>query len=550
MLTKIKIKNYALINEMEVSFNKGFSCVTGETGAGKSIVLGALSLTLGERVDTSVLKDTTVKCVIETWFNIEKLNLNSFFDSNELDWEKETILRREILPSGKSRAFINDTPVSLALLKLLSSRLIDVHSQHQTLMLNSNSFQLELLDANANNIELLDSYKSIYIDYQDVVNQLSQLKNKEAKLKADSDYFQFQFNELDALNLENINEDELTEELDLLNNAEEIKSNLTQSIHLLDDENGIVSKLMLLENSLLKIANTSKKTEELRTRINSILIEIQDIQSDMEDMNDSVVFDQNRIEELTDKTNGLISLHEKHHTTSVEQLLDKKSTLEENLLLANNFDLEIEKLEENKDKLEIKLNSISAKITKSRKTIIPVIEKEIEGMLTQLSMENAALQIDLSETSDFTKTGKDSVSFLFRANKGGSFNSLAKVASGGELSRLMLSVKTNFASRKGLPTLIFDEIDTGVSGDIASKMGEMMRQIGGNSQVISITHLPQIAGKGNSHYKVYKEIEGASTVTKMTKLSSKERLVEIAKMLSGAKVTEAALENAKVLMLN
>ena len=550
MLTKIKIKNYALINEMEVSFNKGFSCVTGETGAGKSIVLGALSLTLGERVDTSVLKDTTVKCVIETWFNIEKLNLNSFFDSNELDWEKETILRREILPSGKSRAFINDTPVSLAVLKLLSSRLIDVHSQHQTLMLNSNSFQLELLDANANNIELLDSYKSIYIDYQDVVNQLSQLKNKEAKLKADSDYFQFQFNELDALNLENINEDELTEDLDLLNNAEEIKSNLTQSIHLLDDENGIVSKLMLLENSLLKIANTSKKTEELRTRINSILIEIQDIQSDMEDMNDSVVFDQNRIEELTDKTNGLISLHEKHHTTSVKQLLDKKSTLEENLLLANNFDLEIEKLEENKDKLEIKLNSISAKITKSRKTIIPVIEKEIEGMLTQLSMENAALQIDLSETSDFTKTGKDSVSFLFRANKGGSFNSLAKVASGGELSRLMLSVKTNFASRKGLPTLIFDEIDTGVSGDIASKMGEMMRQIGGNSQVISITHLPQIAGKGNSHYKVYKEIEGASTVTKMTKLSSKERLVEIAKMLSGAKVTEAALENAKVLMLN
>ncbi len=535
---------------MEVSFNKGFSCVTGETGAGKSIVLGALSLTLGERVDTSVLKDTTVKCVIETWFNIEKLNLNSFFDSNELDWEKETILRREILPSGKSRAFINDTPVSLAVLKLLSSRLIDVHSQHQTLMLNSNSFQLELLDANANNIELLDSYKSIYIDYQDVVNQLSQLKNKEAELKADSDYFQFQFNELDALNLENINEDELTEDLDLLNNAEEIKSNLTQSIHLLDDENGIVSKLMLLENSLLKIANTSKKTEELRTRINSILIEIQDIQSDMEDMNDSVVFDQNRIEELTDKTNGLISLHEKHHTTSVKQLLDKKSTLEENLLLANNFDLEIEKLEENKDKLEIKLNSISAKITKSRKTIIPVIEKEIEGMLTQLSMENAALQIDLSETSDFTKTGKDSVSFLFRANKGGSFNSLAKVASGGELSRLMLSVKTNFASRKGLPTLIFDEIDTGVSGDIASKMGEMMRQIGGNSQVISITHLPQIAGKGNSHYKVYKEIEGASTVTKMTKLSSKERLVEIAKMLSGAKVTEAALENAKVLMLN
>jgi DNA repair protein RecN (Recombination protein N) len=550
MLSKIKIKNYALINKLEVSFDKGFSSITGETGAGKSIILGALGLTLGQRVDTTVLKDTESKCIIETWFNIKNLNLNSFFSENELDYEDETILRREILPSGKSRAFVNDTPVSLLVLKSLSENLIDVHSQHQTLLLNDSHFQLKLIDTNANNSGLLTTYYTFYKQFTLVSNELETLKNQEQKLKSDSDYFQFQYNELEVVGLENIDENDLQEELDLLNNAEEIKFNFTNTIDLLDSDNGIISKLKEVENSLMKISSTSNKTKEIQERLSSILIDLQDVQNEIEETDEEVVFDQERINLLTEKLNVINNLHQKHSTNSVSELIEIKEKIENNLLLVNNFEIEIEKLEAQKVSILKELNSASTLLSKSRKSVVASIEKEMKEMLSELAMKDAELKIEITEKDTYSFSGKDQVNFLFKANKGGSFNAIQKVASGGELSRLMLCIKTNLASKKQLPTLIFDEIDTGVSGDIASKMGDMMNNIGESTQVISITHLPQIAGKGNSHYKVYKEVEGETTHTKMQKLTNETRIVELAKMLSGASVTDAALANAKTLLNN
>ncbi|MEN9002430.1 MAG: DNA repair protein RecN, partial [Flavobacteriales bacterium] len=367
---------------------------------------------------------------------------------------------------------------------------------------------------------------------------------------ADSDYFQFQYNELEEVNLENLQEDELQEELDLLNNAEEIKYNFTHTINLLDSETGVVSQLKEAENLLLKISGTSNKTREIQERVTSLVLELQDIQNEIEETNEDVIFDQERINVLTETLNQVNSLHQKHRTNSVQELIEIKGKIEANLLLVNNFDGEIEKLEAQRKMLSTELESASLLLTKSRKSVIHSIENEIKSMLSELAMKDAELKIEITTKDQFSSSGKDQVIFLFKANKGGSFNAIHKVASGGELSRLMLCIKTNLASKKQLPTLIFDEIDTGVSGDIASKMGDMMNKIGGSTQVISITHLPQIAGKGSSHYKVYKEVEGETTHTKMQKLTEETRVVELAKMLSGASITDAALANAKTLLSN
>ena len=548
MLSKIKIKNYALINELEVSFTKGFSVITGETGAGKSIILGALGLTLGERTDTSIVKNNESKCIIETWFLLKNLNLQSFFNENELDYEDETILRREILPSGKSRAFINDTPVSLTTLKQLSEKLIDVHSQHQTLLLNKNSFQLLVIDSNAKNESILNEYSTIFKKYNSVSKELTNLKEKEAKMKGDLDYFQFQFNELEEANLENSNEEELENELMLLNNTEEIKLNLSNSIGLIDSENGVVIQLQEIENYLAKIANTSKQTRELNQRISSVLIEIQDIQNEAESLNESVVYNPERIEIISENLNQIFSLHQKHRTNSVQELIEIKNQLEKKLVMVSGFDLAIKKLENKQNDLLNSLKKIGIKLTNSRKKIIPQIEKNIKTLLGSLSMPNSELKILLEENKEFSISGKDNLSFLFKANKGSMFNAIHKVASGGELSRLMLCIKNNLALNKALPTLIFDEIDSGVSGDIASKMGDMMRKIGETTQVISITHLAQIASKGNSHYFVYKEVEEEVTQTNIRVLSKEDRVEEVAKMLSGTQITSAAIENAKSLI--
>ena len=548
MLSKIKIKNYALINELEIDFNSGFSAITGETGAGKSIILGALGLTLGERVDGAVLNEASEKCVIETWFGIKELNLQSFFVEHELDYESESILRREILPSGKSRAFINDTPVSLAILKQLSEKLIDVHSQHQTLLLNTNEYQLSIVDANAKNYELKKEFKLEFEVYKKLKSELENLKEKEAKLKSDLDYFQFQFDELDALNLEGVHQEEMQEELDLLNNAEFIKASFNKAFELLDNELGIISQLQDVSHSLSSVSDSSKKTKEIYERIQSSLIELEDVKSEIEETNEDIVFDSDRIEVLTEKLNLLQTAFQKHRTESVSELIEVRNGIEENLVLASNFDSEIEKLSGKVTESYTLVEKTGGKLTKSRTAVFKSIESEINEMLVGLGMKDAQIQLKIENKTEYSQNGIDSIQFLFKANKGGSFNPIAKVASGGELSRLMLCIKTNLAQKKQLPSLIFDEIDTGVSGDIASKMAEMMRKISANSQVLAITHLPQIASKGDSHFKVYKTTDEYATYTKMKVLDKESRVVEIAKMLSGSVISDAALDNAKSLL--
>ncbi len=548
MLSKIKIKNYALINELEIDFNSGFSAITGETGAGKSIILGALGLTLGERLDGAVLNEASEKCVIETWFGIKELNLQSFFVEHELDYESESILRREILPSGKSRAFINDTPVSLAILKQLSEKLIDVHSQHQTLLLNTNEYQLSIVDANAKNYELKKEFKLEFEVYKKLKSELENLKEKEAKLKSDLDYFQFQFDELDALNLEGVHQEEMQEEFDLLNNAEFIKASFNKAFELLDNELGIISQLQDVSHSLSSVSDSSKKTKEIYERIQSSLIELEDVKSEIEETNEDIVFDSDRIEVLTEKLNLLQAAFQKHRTESVSELIEVRNGIEENLVLASNFDSEIEKLSGKVTESYTLVEKTGGKLTKSRTAVFKSIESEINEMLVGLGMKDAQIQLKIENKTEYSPNGIDSIQFLFKANKGGSFNPIAKVASGGELSRLMLCIKTNLAQKKQLPSLIFDEIDTGVSGDIASKMAEMMRKISANSQVLAITHLPQIASKGDSHFKVYKTTDEYATYTKMKVLDKESRVVEIAKMLSGSVISDAALDNAKALL--
>lgn len=550
MLSKIKIKNYALINELEINFHPGFSAITGETGAGKSIILGALGLTLGDRVEGSVLNQDSEKCVIESWFEISELNLQHFFVLHELDYESETILRREVLPSGKSRAFVNDTPVSLSILKQLSEKLIDVHSQHQTLLLNTSEYQLGIVDANAKNESLRIEFLEEFGKYKKLKSALEELQEQESKLKADLDYYQFQFDELAALNLEQIHEEEMQEELDLLNNAEYIKVSFNKAFELLDNEMGIISQLQEVNHSLSSVSDSSKKTKEIFERIHSTLIELEDIKSEIEETNEEIVFDSDRIEVLSETLNLLQASYQKHRTDSVQELIEKRESIEANLLLASNFDEEIQKLSSQLNEQQSVLQEVGKKLSKSRTSVCPSIETEINEMLDGLGMKDAQVQFLCEKRKEFSPHGMDTVQILFKANKGGSFNPIAKVASGGELSRLMLCIKTNLAQKKHLPSLIFDEIDTGVSGDIASKMAEMMKRISANSQVLAITHLPQIASKGDAHYKVYKTTDEHSTFTKMKELTADSRVVEIAKMLSGSKISEAALENAKTLLTN
>lgn len=550
MLSKIKIKNYALINELEINFHSGFSVITGETGAGKSIILGALGLTLGDRVEGSVLNQDSEKCVIESWFEISELNLQHFFVLHELDYESETILRREVLPSGKSRAFVNDTPVSLSILKQLSEKLIDVHSQHQTLLLNTSEYQLGIVDANAKNESLRTEFLEEFGKYKKLKSALEELQEQESKLKADLDYYQFQFDELAALNLEQIHEEEMQEELDLLNNAEYIKVSFNKAFELLDNEMGIISQLQEVSHSLSSVSESSKKTKEIFERIHSTLIELEDIKSEIEETNEEIVFDSDRIEVLSETLNLLQASYQKHRTDSVQKLIEKRENIEANLMLASNFDEEIQKLSSQLNDQQLVLQEVGKKLSKSRTSVCPSIETEINEMLDGLGMKDAQVQFLCEKRKEFSPHGMDTVQILFKANKGGSFNPIAKVASGGELSRLMLCIKTNLAQKKHLPSLIFDEIDTGVSGDIASKMAEMMKRISANSQVLAITHLPQIASKGDAHYKVYKTTDEHSTFTKMKELTADSRVVEIAKMLSGSKISEAALENAKTLLTN
>lgn len=548
MLSKIKISNYALIDELEISFSAGMGVVTGETGAGKSIILGALGLTLGERVDTAVLRNTEKKCVIETTFLIKNYGLESFFNSHDLDFESETILRREITTSGKSRAFVNDTPVALNVLKELSEFLIDVHSQHQTLVLGKSLFQLTVLDALAKNEAILVEYKKHHVAYKSIEKEIAKIQQENDKLKADLDYFQFQFDELANANLNDLNEEELEDELNTLNSAEDIKRSLQASINLLDNEQGVVSQLTDVEHVLQTVASKNKKIEDLLERVISIKIELKDILSDQEILDEQVVFDEERINELSEQYRLLQVLYKKHNVTSVGELVEVSNALEEKIENVTSFEEKLNDLSKQKEVALKQLNEVSSQLTQSRKAVIPALENEIKSLLAGLSMPDASFKVEHLHTAEFTAKGQDEVNFLFSANKGIDLKQIGKVASGGELSRLMLCIKKVLATSKALPTIIFDEIDTGVSGEVAAKMGEMMKQIAHTTQVISITHLPQIASKGEAHYFVFKQTDANATYTQMKVLNQTERVEELAKMLSGSNITEAAMQNAKSLL--
>ena len=550
MLTSLSIKNYALIDTLQVDFNNGLSIITGETGAGKSILLGGLSLILGKRADLSSLKDTTQKCIIEAVFDVSNYKLQPLFEAEDFDYEAQTIIRREILPSGKSRAFVNDSPVNLSSLQLLGERLIDIHSQHQTLQLTSNNFQFQVIDALANNNELLQSYASELKTYRTLKKELQDLLDFQAGAIKEHDYNTFLLNELVEANLIEGEQKNLEEEYETLNNIEGIKEKLSESYQLLNDEQiGVLTTLTTIKNNLQNIAGFSSKYEDLFNRVNSSLIDLDDVYSEIDVFQDNLEANPNRLEEVDSKLKILHNLMQKHVAADVSELIKIKTELEEKVAVTENLDTTIDKKQSEIKSKTIQLKSISKKIHKKRTRIIPQLKTELETILASLGMPNAQFKIEvLYNNQQFFANGQDELSFLFSANKGGSFNALKKAASGGELSRIMLAIKSVLSNYIQLPTIMFDEIDTGVSGEISNKMGDIMLQMSKTMQVFSITHLPQIAAKGHSHFKVYKEDVNEVTQTNLVKLNHDERIVEIAQMLGGIEMSSSAIAHAKELL--
>ena len=549
MLTQLSIKNYALINQLSIDFTSGLSIITGETGAGKSILLGALGLVLGNRADLSSLKDASTKCIVEAKMAISAYNLQDFFNEVDLDYEAETIIRREILPSGKSRAFVNDTPVTLSVLNELRIKLIDVHSQHQTLQLSDKNFQFTVIDAVAKNKERISSYQRGFAQLNQLKKELIELENSQREAHQQYDYNSHLFKELEAADLKIDEQHQLEEKLERLNNIEEIKLNLSEALQIaITDEIGVQSLVNNLENRLSKIAPFVKEYQNLLERITSVKIEIDDIVSEIENENDGIDFNTNEAEEINDRLQLLYNLQKKHYVDSVEALLKVYEELSEKVLQVENADEVIHNKREEIRTVSEKLDAIAMIISKARIASLPKLTKELENLLADLGMENARFSIKIKPTEDYLSNGKDELLFLFSANKGGNYGELKRVASGGELSRIMLSVKNVLSKNTQLPTIIFDEIDTGVSGEISNKIAAIMQQMSHHMQVISITHLPQIAAKGSSHYKVYKEEIKGVTTTNLKRLSPDERIVEIAEMLSGKDISDSALTHAKELL--
>lgn len=549
MLQSIYIQNYALINELEIDFNNGLNIITGETGAGKSILLGALSLVLGQRADTSVLKDKTQKCFVEAKFQIRQYKIKDFFKLNDLDYEEITTIRREITDNGKSRAFINDTPVNLSILKDLSNNLIDIHSQHESLLLGDDSFQLSLVDSFANHNDLLENYRNKFEEYNVLTNEYKRLISNADKAKADLDYFQFQFDQLEALKLIDGEQEELEVELEKLNHAEEIKLNLSSSYQLLTGEEvSITSNLKQVKNYIASISKYLKEGDDLAQRLDSVYIELQDINSEIENLNEKLEHDPVRLEFIRERLDNIYTLEQKHKVATVNELIHVREELQQKLDLINSYDFETDKIKKEIGFLYNELLNLAKQISENRKAIIPKIENKVIEILKQLGIPNANFKVEQIPVDEFLTTGKEIIKFLFSANKNVGLEELSKVASGGEISRLMLSIKSLIVETTTLPTIIFDEIDTGTSGEIADKMGSIIKQMSEKMQVINITHLPQIASKGDFHYLVYKKDNHETTNTYIKLLTKDERINEIAKMLSGEALTDAAIQNARVLL--
>ncbi|TGD58196.1 DNA repair protein RecN [Flavobacterium humi] len=549
MLISLSIKNFALIEQLEMNFSDQLSIITGETGAGKSILLGALGLVLGKRADLTSLKDKEQKCVIEAHFQINKYNLQAFFEDNDLDYEDTTIIRREILPSGKSRAFVNDSPVNLTELQDLSDFLLDIHSQHQTQELSNEEYQIRILDAVAGHQDNLDAYELQLSHYKSAKSELKKLLAEKESLAKEQDYNSFLLEELLSAHLKPGEQSELESVFEKLNNVEFIKENLDKSLAISNEEQmGIIQNLKEVKASLQKIANISPDFNGLFERVSSVLIEFDDISNELQQQAEKLVNDPEKLELVNQKLQVIYSLQKKHQVDSVEELLEIQNDLDGKLVLAGDLESHIQRLEGQISENTGKLDAIAAEITQNRNKAVPVLIGKITEILSQLGMPNARFQFEIKPLENYTPTGKDEIQLLFSANKGTDFGLLKKVASGGEMSRIMLAVKAVLANYSKLPTIIFDEIDTGVSGEIAHKMGDIMKQMSGQMQVFAITHLPQIAAKGHQHYKVFKSIQGETTVSELKLLSQNERVVEIAEMLSGKDISDSALNHAKALL--
>lgn len=549
MLTSLTIHNYALIEKLHVNFTEELTMITGETGAGKSILLGALGLVLGNRADLTSLKDTSKKCVIEAEFQLSNYNLELFFQDENIDYEPLTIIRREILPGGKSRSFINDTPVNLTVLTNLNSYLIDIHSQNQTLQITQKSFQFDILDALANHKPKVASYKRGLSLYKNLQNELSNLLEQQQKANEQYDYNSHLFNELVASNL-NENEQEGLEELvEKLNHVEEIKQNLADALQLANlDEIGLESSLKKFKFSLQKIATFAQDYQDLANRFESIFIEFEDIVSEIEIAFEKLDIDPMEIEQLNQRLQLIYTLQKKHQVSSISALLAIKDALAEKIKVVENASEIIREKEEAINKVYEQLHQLATEIHQNRLNIIPNLINQLEEIVHQLGMPNAQFQIKLTFLEAFLSNGKDTIEWLFSANKGSNFGDLKKVASGGEMSRIMLAIKSVLSKYTKLPTIIFDEIDTGISGEIGYKIAEIMQQMATNMQVITITHLPQIAAKGTHHFKVFKMDELDITKTQIRKLTKDERIVELAEMLGGKSIADSAIEHAKQLL--
>lgn len=551
MIRQLNIRHYALIEELEISFSEGMTVITGETGAGKSILLGALSLLLGNRADSSMVATGQKKCIIEASFATANYPLNDFFETYDIDRDNETIIRREISIDGKSRAFVNDTPVSIGALRELGSLLIEIHSQHETLTLNRSDFQMMVLDHYAGNANLLSDYRNCFKSYTAKGKKLEELKAAESKAAADRDYVQFLFEEIHGAKLQAGEQPELEKELEILKNSENILSALNRSHLLLNgDDQNILQALRQVVGLIQPISTFHEGIAETMKRLNICQIELIDIASELDHLSHTVNPDPLRAEVLGERLDQIYRLQQKHRLNSVEELIGKGEELEAQLLGFTTLASEISILEIEREQLLIRLRASADHLRTKRQAAITGIEKEVRNLLTEVGMKHAVLKISLSPLAngEYNETGSDRVQFLFSANKGSEFRELQKVASGGELSRLMLAVKSILASLKGLPTIVFDEIDTGISGEVAHKVGNILKLMSRERQVIAITHLPQMAGKGDEHLFVFKQEKAGRTQTQIKKLTEEDRVLEIARMLSGEKPTRAAMDNARELL--
>ncbi len=550
MLQSIYIQNYALIDILDINFDKGFSVITGETGAGKSIMLGAIGLLLGQRADTKSIKNGKSKCLIEAHFDISPYNMQAFFEENELEHDsKECILRRELYASGKSRAFINDSPASLGIMKELGEKLIDIHSQHQNLLLNNEGFQLKVLDIIANNEKELENYRSAYNQYRKTSQELSRIINEAEKSKADEDYIRFQLEQLEEAHLKEGEQEELEQEASALSHSEEIKAGFYKVEQtFLGDEVSLLSALKENINTLRIVQRVYQPAGEFSERMESCYIELKDIAHEISNVQEKIEFNPEQLANINERLNLLYSLQQKHRVQTEKELIELCEGYKNQLTKITSFDEQIEALTLKKQKEYDHVKKLASGLTKKRLKAAKTVQSEMQKRLIPLGMPNIRFCVELNEKKEPDTNGVDNVAFLFSANKNSALQPISSVASGGEIARVMLSLKAMIAGTAKLPTIIFDEIDTGVSGEIADKMASIMQEMGNFMQVISITHLPQIAAKGAEHYKVYKQDNEIETKSNICKLDAAERIEEIAHMLSGATLTEAAINNAKELL--